>query len=97
MMLQRNRYQRRTLIPDETASEEQSLRARHQDLDDLAPADVWAELILLRPHLARLLFQRQRRLCIVRTDHGVLVDEREWATERIERLERLLARRGRAA
>jgi hypothetical protein len=87
------------IIPAETDTEQQMLRARHLDLDYLSMQEVWAERELLGAHLARLIFWRQRRLRIVRRDHGgVLIDERAWAEERVQHLDRLLARsRGRVA
>lgn len=86
------------IIPDASQTYEAWQRATHADLAELEPARAWAELILLRQHLARLVWQRSRRLRVVTTTpSGDIVDERQWTIDRIDRLERLLARRGRAA
>jgi hypothetical protein len=73
------------------------LRARHRDLETLSPERAWAEHMLVREHLARLIHTRRRRLRIVRRDGHNLIDELQWCEERIPQLERCLARRGRVA
>ncbi|HXG89318.1 MAG TPA: hypothetical protein VNJ02_13360 [Vicinamibacterales bacterium] len=86
------------LIPEETSSSDQAERAHHRDLPTIEPEIAWAELVLLRQHVATLIWCRQRRQRVVRYDSVTgLVCELEWATERIHRLERVLARKGRAA
>jgi hypothetical protein len=84
------------IIPNEFETEEQMRRARHLDLDQLSTEAAWAELMLLRPHLARLILRHRRPRLVVRMDGGHLVDEREWATERVRHLDRLLSKASRA-
>lgn len=86
------------IIPDATDTYEQWQRAEHRDLAELDPARAWAELYLLRRHVAHLIWHRTRRLSIVRiTSDGALIDERDWCLERIALLEQRLSRHGRAA
>ncbi|MGE0359680.1 MAG: hypothetical protein AB7H93_16495 [Vicinamibacterales bacterium] len=90
-----------SIIPDPCDTWEAWQRAEHHDLAGLDPARAWAELQLLRRHVALLIWQRTRRLPIVRTTPaGEPVNARQWAIERIAHLEKLVAahgRRGRAA
>lgn len=86
------------LIPVAPTTYEAWQRAEHHDLADLDPARAWAELQLLRVHLSRLVWCRARRLQVVRvTRAGDVVNERDWCIERIDKLERRLAQRRRAA
>jgi hypothetical protein len=88
----------RELVPTETDSEESMRRAWHRDIGGLTPEDAWAELTLLKPHLARLVWQRRRApRRVVRVERGCPVTELQWTHERIKHLERVLSRRGRAA
>lgn len=88
--------EKRGLLPNPITSDLEHDRFYHLDIVRMTPCEMWAEHVLLTEALARRIFDKapDRFVGI----GGEALTERQWLTERLERLsERQPRRKGRAA
>jgi hypothetical protein len=83
------------VVADPFLSEEEQERFFHRDVEDLAPRDLWAEMVTVENALAVKVFSRRRPKVVGLAPH--LMTEIEWLQARRAVLKRELARRRKAA